>query len=82
MSMTCQTSGPPTSAARRPAGTRGVAHAAPPEPIAAVINGLAASLFGRHVLRSTGDNSGSRQAGIVGGSSQTEVRDLNSLDAF
>jgi hypothetical protein len=62
-------------------GAGGVQDATEAEEVAAVVDRLAARLFGRHVMGRAGDRSGRGEAGVVAGLGQAEVGDLDPLDA-
>lgn len=65
---------------RNASGAGGVEDAAQAEQVAAVVDGVAASLFGRHVLRRAGDDSRSSDRRIINGSGKTEVCNDQPLD--
>ena len=46
-----------------------------------MVDRLAAGLLGRHVLRRAGHDAALRQAGVVDGAGQTEIGELDPLDA-
>ncbi len=46
-----------------------------------MVDGLAAGLLGRHVLRRAGDDAGLGQTRVVGGAGEAEVDELDALDA-
>jgi hypothetical protein len=58
------------------AGAQCVKNAAETEQVAPLINMIAVGLLGRHVRGGAGDESRPRQAGVVGGAGQAEVRNL------
>ena len=64
---------------RRTARAHGIQHTTQAEQIAAPIHRLATRLFGRHILRRPADHAGARQAGIVRGAGQTEIRNRDPL---
>ena len=68
-------------AKRGPSSTHRVEHASQTEQVGPRINRQALGLFGRHVLRRAGHVAGPRHAHVVGSASQTEVGDLDPLDA-
>ena len=65
---------------RAPAG-HGVDCSAQCEEVGSRVDGLAARLFRRHVLRRSGDHTALGEAGVVDGASQPEVGELDALDA-
>ena len=66
---------------RRMTGQHRVQDTAETEQIRTFINGVSIGLLRCHVLRCFGHNSALRQAGIIDGSSQSEVGDANSGDS-
>ena len=61
--------------------THEVENAAQAEQVGAVIDGLAAGLFWRHVLRSPGNDATLGQAGVVDSAGEAEVGQLHPFHA-
>ena len=57
-----------------------IQHAAQAKQVRPRIDAAAAGLFWRHVLRSSGNDSGSREAGVIDGTSQPEVGQQREFD--